>query len=327
LNDRLKDLRKKMIAQELQHVQFGNINKKKVLNRIRSMDKKKVNHWLPNGLGMLMAAGLMFIAAVFAEDYLKNSYSEKNIDMVQTNKAGIGSETDHLKILTKEDVQLLMINTGEHFRTVKGFFTYENNYLEETVEYQVSLKSNEEGSFVKTKIHGKEQDNQEILSKEDYSKTEILIGDKLLQLYNESKTFQLSTVPRQMNKENNIVGNDNSLQTYAGSAAASLNPFELSVIFLNDHQDWEIEKQSVPYLDRTALVIKGDLNKENRDKFNAFSFSLWVDRQTGILLKKELYGNNQEAVEKLETKELEIDKPLNKKKFSLVIPEDYTLKK
>ncbi|PLR77950.1 hypothetical protein CU633_07955 [Bacillus sp. V3-13] len=351
MNEKLKELRKIMITSELRDVKFGNKNKEYVFNSINSNKKKhrRVNDWIPRSLSIVMISGFIFASLVFAKEYILKPDSSQNSHYSQseTNERNMSSDsTDNTEeeiknedseVLTKEETQLLMLNTLHHFKTAKGLFINESKNHKETVEYQVSLIKDEIGSYIKTNLDMKNQDLNEETDKKDTDKTEIFNGDKILQLNNESKKYQVSDAALSFNRDSKITLDEVYKETedgspvyrnhpFAGSAASSLYPYGMATNFLKDHDKWEIEKQSSTLLDKNVIIIKGSLNDDDSDKYNASSFRFWVERQTGILLKMELYKDDQ-VVESLVTKELELNKTIDKNKFSIAIPEGYTLDK
>ncbi|WP_141434411.1 sigma-E factor regulatory protein RseB domain-containing protein [Bacillus sp. 03113] len=337
MNEQLKELRKSMISTELRDVKFENKNKEYVFNSIKSNHKKyrRVNNWIPRGLSMALISGFIFASFVFAKDYILKPNSSQIRHNAQSEMNTDNTEEQLKEVLTKEEAQLLMLNTVNYFKTAKGVFTHENDHIKETVEYQVSLNKGEIGSYIQTNLSIKNQDLNEDSSKKETNITAVFNGDKTLQLDNDSKKYHLSTAAFPFNKDDKIALNDaykqmkeesHSMHPF-GSAASSLHPYEWAEFFLKDHENWEIENQSSTFLDKNVMIIKGSLNKDNSWKFNASSFRFWVEKQTGILLKMELYNSDNEVVDSLITKELELNESVDKNKFSIAIPEGYTLEK
>nr|WP_249365451.1 sigma-E factor regulatory protein RseB domain-containing protein [Cytobacillus citreus] len=96
-----------------------------------------------------------------------------------------------------------------------------------------------------------------------------------------------------------------------GTANETLFPYEIASNYTRDLSKWEIEKQNEELLGHNTLVIKG--TKNHRD-FQSFRF--WVDKDTGILVKYETYNANGDIVDYLHPTKLEVNVPIDSKKFT-----------
>lgn len=317
MNKKLKELRNIMIADELRDVKFEHKNKEYVFKNINSNQNKHrraVNYWIPRGLSLVMISGFVFALFVFSNDYIlkPNSSPISHSSSETSDKEGIKNEDS--EVLTKEEIQQLMLNSVHNFKTAKGSFTAETEFHKETVEYQVSLRKNEIGYYIKTNLLDRNQDPNDT-SKKESGINAVFNGDKILELHNDSKKYKLSSI---------TLDEVYKTHPFAGSAARSIYPNEMATLYLKDHEKWEVEKQSSTFLDKNIIIIKGSFDKANTAKFNASSFRLWVDKQTGILLKQEVYNKDNEVVESLVTKELEINQSIDNNKFSISIPKDFS---
>lgn len=89
-----------------------------------------------------------------------------------------------------------------------------------------------------------------------------------------------------------------------GFSRASLEPQELTIGYLRDFSTWEITGQET-LLDRSCSVIQGTLSGDYSEKLHTANFTLWVDNETGILLKLEGYDDSGELAETLTTTEFQ----------------------
>jgi hypothetical protein len=328
----LKNLKEILNSSELQNVRFTNKNKEEVYRQIRNKKKKQSirNDWLPKGLSVVMMTGFIFASIVFTNNYvLKNEVSD--------NSPGKEAAYTESKVLTKEEIQLLMINSQENFRTAKGQFTYESNVFKETVEYQISNINGKTKSYVSTKLDSLNEDHNDEANKEG-NRTLIFNGEEVLDLNNTSKnyTLQQADLSYKRNKKISLKGEINQTEdglplyktpTFVGDASISIYPYEMASKILRNYGKWKIEKQNSDLLDKKAIIISGILEEENSTKYNnASSFTFWIEKQTGILLKMELYSSDSIVISSLETTELELNNAVDNNKFTINIPEGYTLK-
>lgn len=296
MTKKLKELRNTLLQSELKDVKFRHKNKENVFNQLHAHSKKRYN-WLPMALSFIVVFTFIFTGFLFLKDYMTQPSLQSESHANKQNEE-IAME--------KEDVRSLMLNAANHFNSAKGIFVFKDEFLSETLEYEVSSN---EGAYIKTKID--KQDINNALEKKVLDKTEIFNGNQLLTLYEESKKYELSDL---LNEEHPFVG----------TAEKSLYPNDIAEIFLKDEKRWVVGNHTTTFLDRKAIQIKGEFDEENSIKFAASTFRLWVDKETGILLKMELTNKKGRVIESLETKKIELNQSVDKNKFSIVIPDDYT---
>lgn len=85
-----------------------------------------------------------------------------------------------------------------------------------------------------------------------------------------------------------------------------LFPYEIANTYLENQEQWEIEKQNEDISGHNTLVIKGVLDKDL-----STSFRFWVDKDTGILVKFETYDKEGNILSYLDPKELTVNGPID----------------
>lgn len=84
--------------------------------------------------------------------------------------------------------------------------------------------------------------------------------------------------------------------------------------------DAGIPVQAVSYPDRAVTVIEGTLDAEMAKKHKATLFKMWVDSETGILLKLEETNANGEFVSGVEVASITFNQAVSRSKFSTETP-------
>lgn len=100
-----------------------------------------------------------------------------------------------------------------------------------------------------------------------------------------------------------------------GIAQSSLFPYEIASNYTRDYNNWEIEKQNETLLNHNTIVLKGKLNRNSSNKQGAKTFRFWVDKDSGILVKYELYDETGNVVSFLHPLELKVNVPVDTKVF------------
>ena len=94
--------------------------------------------------------------------------------------------------------------------------------------------------------------------------------------------------------------------TNADAASWCLFPQEFAFGFLSDITAWEITEDT-EYLGRKSVTLEGTAPKHYQNKFGIETFSMRVDKATGIILSFEGYGSNGELVNYVHVSELAVD--------------------
>lgn len=95
--------------------------------------------------------------------------------------------------------------------------------------------------------------------------------------------------------------------TYMGKYL--LQPQEFAFGFLNDTSLWEISDE-VDYVGRDCVVITGKTEKNYGEKVNVTDFTLYLDKNTGCMLKLIGLDKNGNISKYLITEKIEFDLPI-----------------
>ncbi len=94
--------------------------------------------------------------------------------------------------------------------------------------------------------------------------------------------------------------------TNASAASWCLFPQEFAFGFLSDITTWEITEDT-EYLGRKSVTLEGTAPEQYQNKFGIETFSMRVDKATGIILSYEGYDGNGNLINYVHVSELVID--------------------
>ncbi|MCC3359684.1 hypothetical protein [Bacillus sp. REN16] len=196
--------------------------------------------------------------------------------------------------MTKEEIYKKLLK-ADKFETVQGEYEiqtvlYDGTKMISDVKYSLSSSPIKGGHSTETYNQG---DTVETII--TYYK-----DDELWTLDSASKTY---SERRYRNSSQPPIARD------------SLFPREITINYLKNLDNWEIEKQNEGILNHNTIVIKGILNDYAADKHSSRTFRFWVDKDTGILVKYETYNDKEEIVNFLNPKELQINVPIDTELF------------
>ncbi|WP_289143061.1 sigma-E factor regulatory protein RseB domain-containing protein [uncultured Brevibacillus sp.] len=221
--------------------------------------------------------------------------------------------------MTKKEVLTKLLNTVDHFDTAMGKFELLRNGKKVQVEYQLSL-TKMSGGFSKVTID--ESSSKDPKVQYIYYKDGILWRtDEKKQSYDMIK-YSVNNKSESITPEEafSVDSEGNNVTTYRerppiGLAQVSLFPYELASNYTRVYGDWEVEKQNEDVLGHNTIVLKGTLNNYASIKQGAKTFRFWVDKDTGILIKYELYDENSVVVNYMHSIELQVNVPIDTKEF------------
>jgi outer membrane lipoprotein-sorting protein len=224
-------------------------------------------------------------------------------------------QDENFKEMTKKEILTKMLNTVDYFETAKGEFKikYADTLGEYSIDYELSL-NNKAGSYSKNTYITKGAEKITSLYYKDGTKWTI---DENSDSYVENP-YQLEIESQYLTIEDAFSVNskgttvsENLERPDMGEAQFSLYPFYgVASDYIKDLTSWDIEKQNEELVGHNTLVIKG---KANRREVQSFRF--WIDKDTGILVKYETYNSDGKVVDYLYTSKLEINVPIDSKKF------------
>ncbi|WP_099354074.1 hypothetical protein [Fredinandcohnia onubensis] len=194
--------------------------------------------------------------------------------------------------MTKEEVYKKLLE-ADKFETVQGEYEiqtviHDGTKMISNVKYALSLSPIKGGYSTETYNQGDSVENTITYYKED----NLWTLDSVTKTYSERRYRNSSQPP---------------------IAQSSLFPRDITINYLKDLDNWEIEKQNEEILNHNTIVIKGLLNEYATDKHSSKTFRFWVDKDTGILVKYETYNDKEEIVNFLNPKELQINVPIDTK--------------
>lgn len=105
---------------------------------------------------------------------------------------------------------------------------------------------------------------------------------------------------------------DPAWSMFTGDIVAPLRNFP----FLVDLELWSFKGDTI-ILGRKAKLVEGKLPSYNAKKMKSETYKVWVDDETGMVLKKEFYDKQVNVVESYEVTALQVNPTLDKKIFEI----------
>jgi len=335
VENKLDKLKEKMDETILRDVYFDDKQYQRVLNSINKSKFQKQPSSLRNKFNFLLSisvVSIMFLGITyFVGTQLhffdgiqgKRASDSKGVIPEAPNK-DTNAEDEYIppkqeenyNEMTKEEILTKMINTVDNFETAIGEYKihYNNIPSDSVVEYSISLK-NKPGGFGKRtdSVKGKDE-----VAFQYYTGGSVWTLSEQTKTYMESKYLEEGSpgTPLKIEDAFSVHSDGNNLTNYRerppiGVANETLFPYEIASNYTRDLNSWNIEKQNEELLGHNTLVIKGNINRRD---FQSFRF--WVDKDTGILVKYETYNSAGDVVDYLYPTKLEINVPIDNKKFT-----------
>lgn len=256
-------------------------------------------------------AGILVSTEMSETDDPSRPAEKKQVEpsVAKVNAAKVKETIYPLNITNQQEVQERMLNSYHFFDTVKGSFHFTSNDVgyDYTVKYQLKWKDKKVQYHVKT-TDLKKQTTEE----QSYANGETTI------LYTNDKIFEkikqdIRDKGEFLETEKAIVKNSDGSKEYhypetdlnLGMAENSLHAKEIALGFLEDYSLWKV-RGTEKMLSRNAVVIDGKFSPYYQEKLHAKTFTLWMDENTGIILKSETYTEAGEVVDRLETTDFKI---------------------
>ncbi|MFD1780802.1 sigma-E factor regulatory protein RseB domain-containing protein [Fredinandcohnia salidurans] len=321
MEDKLKELKSTLrdsLTNE-KNIHFTEEHKNRVLktikiNSIRNNFSRSFNsriHLLFSVvITFVLLVGTYFIAGIddiFSKNEAEQIYkghetskitSSPKKDISQNTVIVPPSQEENYVEITKEEVYKKLLSSDK-FETAKGEFELHYEYIDgqsSTVNVKYAL------SWGQVKAGFSEDTNHEKNSKED---------DKNYTYFGNGKLWSIQVNTKTYNEGKYIEGS----RPLIGLAQNSLFPREITLNYLGDFENWEIENQNEEILSHNSIVIKGDLNEYAAEKHSSKTFRFWIDKDSGVLLKYETYNKKGEVVDYLYPIELQINVPIDTKLF------------
>lgn len=328
MEDKLRNLKK-----ELDDTVFKNIpfNRNESIKSVLDGGTRKKNYsknylyffkkWFPEFVSVIVCTTILFsLIKVGVDNYSGTQFENMKKNQTETLNSK-ENDTTHVptpnkeeqKELSKEEILTKMFSTFHHFDTANGEFELHYDGGDEpvdvTVQYELSLKLN--GGYSK-----------ELVSKE----TSNLIyyqDNQLWRVDDQEKNYSAESYPDGLltNPEGKKYIDidqygDITILSDAGSppigiARESLFPYEFIKNYIENTNDITIENQNEELLGHNTMVMM--LNIKNRSITN---IRLWVDKDTGIMVKYEAYNSSGEVIDYLHPTKLQINVPVDSKNFT-----------
>ncbi|MBO9606887.1 MAG: DUF1571 domain-containing protein [Paenibacillaceae bacterium] len=218
-----------------------------------------------------------------------------------------------------------MLNAVDNYRTVQGTFRYNFPAAESDLIIDFIVAEGEQaGSYVTVT----NQATGKLVS-------ETAVNGTFMQtLYQDAKKFHKAYVslanivnidgPRETKDENGI-----PIFLYRGDAAFANTAQEVTfpqvyAFWLNDErQNYKVAEEE-KLLGRAVTVIEGTFDAEMAKKHKATRFTMWIDSETGVLLKLQETDESGTIVGDLEVTAISFNQEVDRSKFSTETPDGYT---
>ncbi|UTE76645.1 hypothetical protein [Rossellomorea sp. KS-H15a] len=330
MSDMLDQLKQELDERVLKDIDFRERNKAVVRNHFKSnrepsRDKK---HF---GIGLVLSFcfSVLFlgVAGYFIMDHLGLSKdrglsqkNEKSNEIQEYKEHTHPQPKENDEVMTKEEVLHKLFNSVDYFETAAGEF--ESYYLSKsTVKYKVRNKG-VVGGYEKVIDYPdpKNPISKERVSKTYYNKNHVwhldldsmeyvkfgIMPEKNISVVKADDIFKMDP--------DDILEYDtmNIFRETPPNMLAGISLYNYTFIakYLRPENDWSIEKQNEKLLGHNTLVIAGTLDDSLVDTMqpDEKKFRIWVDKDTGIMVKHEIYSDTGELVSYLHPKSLEINK-------------------
>lgn len=261
------------------------------------------------------------------KDVFVAEHQAKRIETEKKAAAAVSIEAiNPIDLTNKDEIQERMLNSYQFFDTAKGSFRYYSVEVpfDDLVEYKVKMKDNDYKLYVK------------LTRKKDNIGEEFYDNGKYTSIYHDSKIYDSFEMPAAKEKgkfktvKEVYTKTPDGAKAYEypdppiqfGSAGNSLHSKEIAAGFLENQDQWDVEGVE-DYLKRKAVVIAGNFGDYYKEKLSSVRFKIWMDQNTGILLKFATYDQEGNIVDALETIEIRINENFPVESAAKKIPAGY----
>jgi hypothetical protein len=226
----------------------------------------------------------------------------------------------------KAQIQNLMLNSIDYFKTASGSFEYlSKGHFDLTINYQTDVSDNprtyEESTDLnnsdKSEIHIYDGTTLKMIEKNKKTNQDDVNSVKPAKITKSQRDqFKNSTMKDRLKKINGQnLAYHRMDPSYMGIAKTSLLPENIAMGFLADTTKWQITgTENVAGIN--TVIIKGLLNDYYSGKYGADNFQLNVDTNTGILLQMIVTNSSGEITEMIKTSSIKINGNLNNNLFN-----------
>lgn len=271
-----------------------------------------------NGIGSHYLSGSSAFFQVGNHDFSGNTSTATGADIIRIETYNGLTNTPFSKFKEQAyhknpqiaSIQKKMLNAADYYRDVKGTYqiTFPNIKQNETIDFMIS--ESKPGSYVKvTDLSGKI-----IEQKSD--------GKSILTLNHAQKTWKKNNV----SSVNNVVGSRHYINDI-GQPVYMLRQDKAFAFYANDvtlpqnYAFWLNHPSNhvvghTKLFNRDVTVIEGEHDPLMSAKLGAKSYKMWVDKNTGVLLRLEGKNEKGKPAYFIWVKGIHFDKGVNLAKFS-----------
>ncbi|XXM70798.1 hypothetical protein ACQ0QQ_13875 [Lysinibacillus sphaericus] len=332
MDEWLRHTKENMNNTVMKEIHFNEENKNYVLQAISKKRNKK--RFLKPSLRYALSIGTacMFFLGMgyYVSEKLDLSPGKENSIIVEPQEPQIGSDAVHPPLIeesyedmTKKEVLEKLLNTVDYFETASGelelFTTYgDGSTSVTTTEFKLSNKRNF-GGYDKTteKLqNGGESVNETIYNDKKIWRKESVGKTYTACAYQPVTSQETFTTPDEAFsvEESRLFKPNTKLRErplpYSRSGL-SLFPYEMTVRNLRDEHLWKIEKQNEEVAGHNTIVLFGEFDEQNKELMKNETFRFWVDKDTGILVKYEMYDSEGAARDYLHPIRLDLNVPVD----------------
>lgn len=235
-------------------------------------------------------------------------YSKNGSPLIRTQEyVSIAKNTELNSIEMKSYIYHMMLNSVDYFNTAEGSMTYAMNMnCPISIDFQTDIEK-------QTAYESEYQNDQKIM--------EVYVADEMEYVVNSDNLtydasgkgqpieFYISDNDRVISLDNGeiLAVNRNDITNLGISGNSCLFPQSYAMSHLVDFSAWEISaKEKV--LDRECVLING--------VYEGNQFKMYVDLNTGILLKYENFNANDELTGYVEANSIFIDEEISINEFN-----------
>ncbi|MEG1411060.1 MAG: hypothetical protein RSB77_05960 [Bacilli bacterium] len=239
-----------------------------------------------------------------------SSKDQKNINVIEKS---IDTSNKSYN-LSKDDIFYNMLNAIDNYTSISGKFIYSSSVLNTTEEVTYNIKKSSKNNNLIFDEEIKDID-EDITIKSSSDGENYKSINSLTKEESTSKVLPISqTTKSQKSKESRMYIDDNGDPCYVYREETSLlsqsalvaNPEIIAMGFMGDFNNWNISGYDT-LLNRKCVVIDGKFSGNYKTKMKAQNFKLYIDAETGVLIKLNTFDNAKNIVESLKTTDLNIN--------------------
>lgn len=263
----------------------------------------------PNQVGYKIASAYMETSRDTSDASAANEETAQDTNDVPAAKAAAPAAT-------KEEIYDRMLNSVDYFDAAEVYFDIiDSDGRSFSCQIETDLRTGQAYEAVTLLSFGEETFDGTVPDIESYADGSCVTEYYNTERFNTEKTYRVShpVVTRRMREEElpadqprAFIGTDDNIPNYIYRAdstntaygSSCLFPQGMTFGFLADFELWDITGHE-NYLDRDCLVLSGQTTGSYGRKTGASTFTMYVDSQTGILLKLsglDEYGNVARAI-------------------------------